>query len=413
MAPSSKKRSKKGSPKSPKETRKRMTKATAPEIDFNSEDYNIRSPERTQLLTQVKEAIGDAPVSSAFWACFQLADMNQLNQLLVIAKVNPEVVLGYDEPLVLLPLKWSQRFKDSGSEAVSQRSGGAKKRKLNANGQSWVQRSAIQADKCKERDDYKCVLTNQLLPREAHIFPYSMLNSPLQGSRSQTSKMIPDFWKLLHLFWDKDRIKKWKETIFQDSQNPNTGIDRCFNLISLDASVHVKWTKGLFALKPLRLSSDRKELTVQFFWQVPSNYDMASRIDLLTEPTSSEGLEVVANGHWLTRFEDDGSLRAIRSGELVTLTTKDPENLPLPSVELFEMQWVLQRLVGMSGAAGWPILDLDDENVDDDGWFVPDLTPNLDNSLKRVCEWVTTRDAADVRPEISTATPCPSVIPCQ
>jgi len=223
---------------------------------------------------------------------------------------------------------------------------------------------------CKERDGYKCVLTKQSFPQAAHIFPYSMLNSLPKKDQTRTSRMIPDFWKLLHLFWDKDRIDKWKETIFPDSQNPNTGVDRCFNLISLNADAHIKWTKGLFALKPLGLSSDRKQLTVQFFWQVPGNYEIESRVDLLTEPTSSKGLDVVGVD-LLTRMQDDGSSPRIRSGDVFTLTTKDPDKLPLPSVELLEMQWVLQRLVGMSGAAGWPILDWD-ENVDEDGWLIPD-----------------------------------------
>jgi hypothetical protein len=105
MARSLKKRSKKGSSKSPKNTRKEINKATSPKIDFNNEDYNIRSPERTQLLTQIKEAIGDAPVSSAFWACFQLADMNQLNRLLAIAKESPQVLLVNDNPSAFLPLQ--------------------------------------------------------------------------------------------------------------------------------------------------------------------------------------------------------------------------------------------------------------------------------------------------------------------
>jgi hypothetical protein len=128
------------------------------------------------------------------------------------------------------------------------------------------------------------------------------------------------------------------------------------------------WTKELFALKPLKLSYDRKKLTVQFFWQVPGNYDLRSRIDLLTEPTSSEGLDFVVNGHWMTRLEDDGStprFRPIRSGETFTFTTKDPQNLPLLSLVLLEMQWFLQRLVGMCGAAGWPSLDLDDDDTID------------------------------------------------
>ena len=175
---------------------------------------------------------------------------------------------------------------------------------------------------------------------------------------------------------------------------------------------------GLFALKPLKLSRDQKKLTVQFFWQVPGNHDIESQIDLLTEPTSSEGLEIVANEsnkHWLTRLENDGSTPRIRSGETFTFTTKDPKNLPLPSLELLEMQWVLQRLVGMCGAAGWPSLDLyDDDTVDnDDSWLIPDHTDrNVHNSSKRVREWVGAEEAAGITPETSTATPGLSMIEC-
>ena len=189
------------------------------------------------------------------------------------------------------------------------------------------------------------------------------------------SNGIPEFWESLRLFWDKDRIDKWYRTIFQDSQNPYTGVD---SLISLSAKTHDIWNKGMFALKPLQLSSDRKTLTVQLFWQVPTNYEIDSRIDLLTEPKSSKGLESV-EGYFLPRIDQHFA----RSGEVFTFTTNDPENLPLPSVEFLEMQWILQRLVGMSGAAGWPILDLDeDESLDgDNGELVPDLRSNVDNSL--------------------------------
>jgi hypothetical protein len=175
------------------------------------------------------------------------------------------------------------------------------------------------------------------------------------------------------------------------------------------------WNRGLFALKPLELSRDRKKLTVQFFWQVPGNYEMGSRIDLLTEPTSSKGLDIIANGHWLNRLENDGSTPRIRSGETFTFTTNDPQNLPLPSLELLEMQWFLQRLVGMCGAAGWPSLDDDDDDTvdDDDVWLDPDYNDcDVYNSSKRVREWVGTEEAADITPETSTATPDSSEIQC-
>ena len=53
-------------------------------------------------------------------------------------------------------------------------------------------------------------------------------------------------------------------------------------------------------------------------------------------------------------YPRDGQRREIESGEIFELTTNNPETHPLPSWELLEMQWFLQRVVAMSGAAGWP-----------------------------------------------------------
>jgi hypothetical protein len=142
------------------------------------------------------------------------------------------------------------------------------------------------------------------------------------------------------------------------------------------------WNKGLFALKPLELSRNRKKLTGQFFWQVPGGYQIKSRIDLLTKPVSSKDLDFIRGGYILNRFEGDTSSPRIHSGEIFTFTTKDPKNLPLPSVELLEMQWVLQRLVGICGAAEWPSLDLDDDDIanNDDGW---QIHSNVHASVKK------------------------------
>jgi hypothetical protein len=252
-----------------------------------------------------------------------------------------------------------------------------------------------------------------LHPQAARIFPYSMLHPRPKTDRNKTSNMIPDFGELLGLFWDKNRVKKWRNAIFQDSENPDIGVERCFSLISLSPDAHDMWNRGVFALKPLKLSRDHKKLTVQFFWQVPGNYDIGSQIDLLTEPTSPEGLDIIANGYWLTRLEVDGSTPRIRSGETFTFTTKDPKNLPLPSLEVLEMQWVLQRLVGMCGAAEWPSLDDDDDDSVDnnDGWLIPNHAySNVHNSLKRVHEWVGAEEAVGITPETSTATPGLSAI---
>jgi hypothetical protein len=89
--------------KSPKTTR--HGKATVSETgsgDFNNEDYNIRSPERTKLLTKIKGVIENAPVSPAFWACCQLADMNCLQD---IARTPQQMILGYQDSLPSIALQ--------------------------------------------------------------------------------------------------------------------------------------------------------------------------------------------------------------------------------------------------------------------------------------------------------------------
>lgn len=41
----------------------------------------------------------------------------------------------------------------------------------------------------------------------------------------------------------------------------------------------------------------------------------------------------------------------IYSSHLITLTTEDPETMPLPSFELLHMQWTLNRVAAIAGAA--------------------------------------------------------------
>jgi hypothetical protein len=79
--------------------------AAAPEtkfIDSDKEDYNIRSPERTELLTQIKKAIGNVHVSPSFWACCQLADMTRLQ---AIAKSDQEMILVSEDSLAFIAVK--------------------------------------------------------------------------------------------------------------------------------------------------------------------------------------------------------------------------------------------------------------------------------------------------------------------
>ena len=201
------------------------------------------------------------------------------------------------------------------------------------------------------------------------------------------------FWRLLKVFWDDDHVDKWRNKIFPDPQHPDTGVESCFNLICLTATAHTYWGNGNFALKPLKLSEDEKELTIQFFWQPQYNHKLHDHVDLLKEPLSSKGLNLVEKDKgkcFLDRLLEDESSRRIRSGDIFTLTTDDPGSRPLPSWELLEMQWILQRITAMSGAAGTPELDLnDDDDINSRSTFIPnDGNVDIRSYFDRVYKWI-------------------------
>jgi hypothetical protein len=99
-------RSKQGTAKNPKSPkRKRNNKTTAAEtgsFEVDNEDYNIRSLERTQLLTQIKGILNNSTVTPVFWAGCQLADMNCLQEL---ATTGRKIILYSMKPLNFLPLQ--------------------------------------------------------------------------------------------------------------------------------------------------------------------------------------------------------------------------------------------------------------------------------------------------------------------
>lgn len=90
-------------------------------------------------------------------------------------------------------------------------------------------------------------------------------------------------------------------------------------------------------------------------------------MDLLTKPVSSKGLkDTTKDGKKSALFyaRNDGSPQAVESGDIFKLTTENPESHPLPNWNLLEMQWFMQRLVAMSGAAGWPRFERDSNDID-------------------------------------------------
>jgi hypothetical protein len=195
------------------------------------------------------------------------------------------------------------------------------------------------------------VLTRNGIIEVAHIYPYCMLNIPLTAREV----LQLNFWDILKRFWSDDRVQEWRNAIFPHQNNPDKGVEACYNLICLSPDAYAYWTKAYFALKPIQLSDDKKCLDVEFHWI--SQYNHSSEIDILTSPLSSEG----SGGRCVGLFDIITGQR-FYSGKKISLTTDDPVTRPLPHLALLEMQWILHRMTAMSGAAEI----YDNVNNDDD-----------------------------------------------
>jgi hypothetical protein len=185
----------------------------------------------------------------------------------------------------------------------------------------------------------------------AHIYPHHSIKHKEEDMFGQRHI----FWDHLKNFWSKEKVAAWEAELFP-AGICEFGIERVCNLITLSRTAHDRWSRGAFALKPISESDDKMTLKVQFFWQEKQK-DTQQTISLLTTPSSTEGLDqnIGAFGGAVQLYSF-WNKRTIQSGDYFKLQTDDPETKPLPSFQLLELQWFLQRIQGMVGAADfdWP-----------------------------------------------------------
>ena len=71
----------------------------------DTEDFNIRSAERTKVLTEFKAVLKDASVSPVVWAGCQIGDIKNVKMIVAVARVNRRLVQMQERPLFSVPLK--------------------------------------------------------------------------------------------------------------------------------------------------------------------------------------------------------------------------------------------------------------------------------------------------------------------
>ncbi|EER36787.1 conserved hypothetical protein [Histoplasma capsulatum H143] len=313
-----------------------------PLSDLEGEHWNVRSSQRTDILKQLKtvlnDVIGSVTVSPCFWALCQTADVSKLESMIRDVSEMPKasVTRGFLEATIddsdFVVDRWLQNISVKSTT-------------------SSMRRSSSASDQCKARDNHRCILTGWPNPEAAHIYPFCLLRAAQREPRASHR-----FWHLLGIFWEKERVDRWKAELFRDSPNLTDPGDTCSNMLSLDKTAHALWGAGRFALRPVALSADRKAMQIEFYWQKKPAHGK-DEIDLLSEPETSRGLYDYDDGEGLSCItgkrgkNGQPKYEALVSGQRVTVNTDDPDKRPLPSWDLLEMQWVLQRVAGMSGAA--------------------------------------------------------------
>lgn len=183
----------------------------------------------------------------------------------------------------------------------------------------------------------------------------------------------------------------WLQHIFPDGLESH-GKESLHNLICLSPSSHDKWNKGAFALKPLAAleGDDNKTLRLQFFWQAQHEIiaEGKSHIDLCATAPSTKQLTANSTFHFaIYQKWETSPAGPVQSGDIITLTTKNPELHPLPSREILELQWYLQRISGMAGAAQ----DFEfDETSDSENSFCAEYSELKPiDTHQRVLDWKT------------------------
>jgi hypothetical protein len=163
------------------------------------------------------------------------------------------------------------------------------------------------------------------------------------------------------MLWGEEQTQKWHNAVF--STPAKTEIVE--NLICLSAPLHMLWGQGLMGLQPISMSDDKTTLTLQIYWfqdrtSTSSNPRAQELVSLLEVPSLDFRLEDAD----IFRYSNALTNTPICSGDELILTTDNPKIRPLPSFALLDLQWKLQRVAALSGAAeprdDWP----DDESSD-------------------------------------------------
>jgi hypothetical protein len=316
-----------------------------------------RSPQRIALIQKISAKLQGEKVRRVFWSLLQYGDLDQLEQQFGDAKENN--IFTSSETVAVLAKLWRGMYRE-------------KKRKHKCEGEDEDQdqdqdqrgevsskekalsRNSKTAALAKKRENWSCLITGVSYIHAVHIYPFHLLY------QSSSSNKLSTFWKLLKMFYNNEEIEAVEKQLFPESRS--AGEESVRNMICLNPLLHIMWTYSEFGLYPYPPNEEGTEMKLEWVW-LPKYHKLPDElIDINEVPDVTKVLAIERPPIWTNvPFGRGGEkqFRPILSGEYFLLQTEDPKELPLPSYEILLLQWRLQRMLALAGAA-----EEDDEDDD-------------------------------------------------
>lgn len=346
-----------------------------------NEIFNTPSGRRRALLNELGEVLQTKNIPVPFWAGLQVCDIDILEKMVEKARVAPEfvwVVARYS--CRHLPLLWLQKPpKGKGSSAPTSTSTSSAASSFDRDGRpkKKSRREYRPVELARKRENQGCFL-NRTEPIEvAHIYPNYLIHP-----RAEDAKRPFEFWDLLKIFWGAEKLASWQAELYRNPENPTKAADTIKNLICMGPEIHKMWSNAHCALRPLGYNGQKTELALEWHWLPKEHHNFDNEVDITKVPSPTMGLDCTAGQHNHVRVlikTPPEAPRGLKTGDRILMMTPDPDNLPLPSHELLDLQFHLQRLSSMAAAA-----DVDDEYEDDQHQPMADA--------QRVEEWLDSLD---------------------
>ncbi|KJR86291.1 uncharacterized protein SPSK_02643 [Sporothrix schenckii 1099-18] len=236
-------------------------------------------------------------------------------------------------------------------------------------GQGYVRKNEHEKKMCLERDQNKCIFTNDTNPEVCHIVPFAF-NSTTTNLRAYTTNFC---CTMAALFIDQEDALAGNGLVA-------SGLgcsDKSWNMLCIDASLHAAWSRLQWAIEcigiepysgfhwmPLRRGDADPDKRVSL---EPGTSDYRGMMDrmCIAVPESSEGHRPGSASQMPSTTMQQHDLQPPFSGQefrVVHNTREDAEKMQ----RMVNIQWCCVRLAAMSGAAGPDDLDDDFSEFDHD-----------------------------------------------